>query len=110
MIIDRAPGGGVRAAVGLRSPAGLAGLVRLPREIFMVELKLSGGRSRQMRASLRRAAGIATVVVSSVVILAGRVAAAGSPDWIDWNGAIFLVPARATAASRCRAVGKSRRR
>jgi hypothetical protein len=29
-INDRAPRGGVRAAVGLRSPAGLAGLVRLP--------------------------------------------------------------------------------
>jgi DNA-binding NtrC family response regulator len=27
---DRAPGDGVRAAVGLRSPAGLAGFVRLP--------------------------------------------------------------------------------
>ena len=28
---DRAPEGGVRAAIGSRSPAGLAGLVRLPR-------------------------------------------------------------------------------
>ena len=28
---DRAPGGGVRAAAGSRSPAGLAGFVRLPR-------------------------------------------------------------------------------
>jgi hypothetical protein len=56
-------------------------------------LKLLGRRSREMRASLRGAASIATVVgVSSVVILAGGEAAAGSADWIDWNEANFLGP------------------
>jgi hypothetical protein len=42
---------------------------------------------------LRRAAGITTMVVSLVVvILANREAAAGGPDWIDWNGANFFGP------------------
>jgi hypothetical protein len=44
-----------------------------------------------MQASFLRAAHI-TVIMFSVVMLASREAAAGLPDWIDWNGANFLEP------------------
>jgi hypothetical protein len=39
----------------------------------------------------RRAVSIAAIVMSTVMILAGR-AVAGSPDWIDWNGPNFFAP------------------
>jgi hypothetical protein len=104
------------------------------------DILLSDGRSRQMWASLRRATGIAVVVVFSAVIPASGEAAAGSPDGTyffesDTGGKAaevqgitrrnstpgehrlligltgteptFSVPVMATAASLCRAAGKS---
>jgi hypothetical protein len=111
----------------------------VPRQMFR-DILLSDGRSRQMWASLRRATGIAVVVVFSAVIPASGEAAAGSPDGTyffesDTGGKAaevqgitrpnstpgehrlligltgteptFSVPVMATAASRCRAAGKS---